>query len=254
MFQRQGQDSEREVLHMDNTLNSEFPQAISLPVSPTWCLFTYVASTATEYWNSEPEDEDRDGASSHGTGPGVSYLEMLNDALAFPSTTGDGSEFMEGSTSTSNNSTGINLNQAFNTATSIPSALSSNPASENMDIGWASYNSSSTSNGGYGTTTASYDFGLTPATPAQGFPFDNADYLATIVATTHSPQPDFLPLPGFTSVTVSAAPCSPYLVPQESKKVPDNPNKRLRISNITEENILPDNQHRKRSKPDKLSL
>ena len=35
MFQRQEQDSEREVLHMDNTLNSEFPQAISLPVSPT---------------------------------------------------------------------------------------------------------------------------------------------------------------------------------------------------------------------------
>ena len=33
-----------------------------------------------------------------------------------------------------------------------------------------------------------------------------------------------------------------------------NPKKRLRISNLTEENILPDNQRRKRTKPDKLSL
>jgi hypothetical protein len=209
-----------------------------------------------EYWNSEPEDEDRTS-----TGMSESYLDMLNDP-SFPSTIG--SDFTVGSTS--NDST--NFNHAFNTgtgtATSIPSVASDLPVSnnpENVDIlHWVSYDPSSNT----GATT--YNFDLMPAA-AQGpeCSFDNdEDYRDLvrrfgfdsdpIMATSHSPhlEPDLLlPLPVFAS---GSSPPGSYLVPQDSERVPDNPNKRLRISDITEENILPDNHCRKRSKPDKLSL
>jgi len=107
-------------------------------------------STTAEYWNSEPEDS-------------MSYLDMLNDA-SFLSTIG--SEFTEAG-STGNYST----NHAFDTATSISSALGSIPRPENMDTHWALHDPSS--NHSSGATT--YNFDLMPAA-AQGCSFDNVDY------------------------------------------------------------------------------
>ena len=62
------------------------------------------------------------------------------------------------------------------------------------------------------------------------------------VAMAHSPQPElFLPLPP--PVVDPSPPDSPKLMPQDSLPGPNNPNKRLRISDLTEENILPDHEH-----------
>jgi len=62
---------------------------------------------------------------------------------------------------------------------------------------------------------------------------------------------DLFPLT--TPVVDPFTPDSPNLVPQDSIRIPVNPNKRFRISNFTEENILPDNERRKRSKPERLT-
>jgi hypothetical protein len=193
-------------------------------------LFTPIASTAAEYWNSESEDA------------GMSYLDMLNDPF-LPSTVG--AEFNEANTSTDDNFT-----RPFDTATSIAGDLSSN--TENMDLGWPLH-----SNGPRGVSAA-YNFDFMDDSD-QGYLYCKADYSARfrfdpIAATAHSShQPDlFLPLP--TCVVDSPPPDSPNPVPQVNIRVPDNPNKRLRISNFTEENILPENERRKRSKPDRLTL
>src|ERR1700678_2848225 len=96
-------------------------------------------------------------------------------------------------------------------------------------------------------------------TSDQGYPYHDMGYLACFrfdptVATAHSSQPGdlFLPLP--THSVDPPTPDSPKLAPQESIQVPHNPNKRLRISDFTEENILPGNERQKRSKPEKLTL
>jgi hypothetical protein len=181
-----------------------------------------------EYWNSEPEDS-------------MSYLDILNDP-SFPPTTGG--EFTEAGPS-GNDFT----NHTFDAANSIGSDLSNIP--ENVDMSWALYDASSSST----STAPTYNFDHTPAA-AQGYSFSDVDYLPRFrfgptIATDNSPHPNpFLPPP----VVGPSPPVSPNLVPQESVMFPDNPKKRLRISNITEENILPDNQRRKRSRPDKLSL
>jgi hypothetical protein len=192
-------------------------------------LFVPIASTAAEYWNSESED-------------GMSYLNMLNDP-SLPSTVR--AEFNEANTSTDDN-----FIHAFNTAPPITSGLSRN--TENMDLSWPLH-----SNGPSGVS-AGYNFDFMDASD-QGYPYRNVDYSARFrfdptAATAHlSQQPDlFLPLP--TCVADSPPPDSPNSVPQDSIRVPDNPNKRLRISNFTEENILPKNERRKRSKPDRLTL
>lgn len=124
-------------------------------------------------------------------------------------------------------------------------------------MSWALYNTStsSTSDG-----AATYDLDRMLTEVDQGYPYNNAHHsspfmLDPTISIARSPQPDLfqvLPPP----VVDSSSPGAPNLEPQESVRVPDNPNnlKRLRISNITEENILPENQRRKRSKPDKLSL
>jgi hypothetical protein len=99
-----------------------------------------------------------------------------------------------------------------------------------------------------------YNFDFIPASE----PYRDMDYLAHFrfnptVATAHFPQPElFLPVPPH--VVDSPPPDSPKLMPQDSLPGPQNPNKRLRLSDLTEENILPDHERRKRSKPDKLTL
>ena len=169
----------------------------------------------------------------------MSYLDMLNDPL-LPSTVG--AEFNEANTSTDDN-----FIHPFDTAPSIASDLSSN--TENMDLSWPLH-----SNGPSGA----YNFDFMDVSD-QGYPYRNVDYSARFrfdpaAATAHSSQqPElFLPLP--TCVVDSPPPDSPNPAPQDSIRVPDNPNKRLRISNFTEENIPPENERRKRSKPDRLTL
>jgi len=191
------------------------------------------ASTTAEYWNSEPEE-------------GLSYLDLLNDP-SFPSTTGG--EFGQAD----NASTRSHVNHAVGTASSIASNLSS--GTEDIDMSWPLYNAGSNIPG----STSTFNFNLTPASDSDlGYPSHNMDYLARFrfeptAATAHSPQPDlFLPLPP--PIVESSPPGTHSLVPQDIIHVRDNPNKRLRISNITEENILPDHERRKRSKPEKLNI
>ena len=95
----------------------------------------------------------------------------------------------------------------------------------------------------------------------QGYSYPNIDYLARsgfrfdpTVATGHSSQLDnlFLPPPIHAIDSIPSDP--PNAVPDNGIRVPHNPNKRLRISDFTEENILPDNERRKRSKPERLIL
>ena len=73
-------------------------------------------------------------------------------------------------------------------------------------------------------------------------------------ATAHSSQLGDLFLPPSTHAVDSPPPDSPDSAPQDGIRVPHNPNKRLRISDFTEENILPENERRKRSKPERLTL
>ncbi|KIJ97242.1 hypothetical protein K443DRAFT_10019 [Laccaria amethystina LaAM-08-1] len=150
----------------------------------------------------------------------VSYLDMLNDP-SFPPTT---------------------------------SVISAPGVPENVDMSWASYDASSSSP----TPAPTYNFDNTPAA-AQRYFFGNVDYLPSGLtfgptkATDNFPEPQ--PNPFLPPLIVDPSPpVSPNLVPQESVVFPDNPHKWLRIPHFTEENILPDNQSRKRSKPDKLSL
>jgi hypothetical protein len=100
----------------------------------------------------------------------------------------------------------------------------------------------------------------------QGYPYptSNMDYLATpsrsgfmfdpTMAKGHSSQRDNLFLPPPTHAVDSFHSDSSNSVPDNEIRVPHNPNKRLRISDFTEENVLPDNERRKRSKPDRLIL
>jgi len=231
MFPRQG----REVLQMNHSLNSEFPSFahnLSDVFSP--CPMP-IASTTAEYWNSEPEDAD------------FSYVNMLNNP-SFPSTTVTGGEFGE----VDNMSTpGNNINHTFDTTTSLAGDLGSN--TENMDISWSVH-----SNGPSGGSESAGDFDFTQASDP-GYPYHETDSLARFrynptAPMAHSPQPDlFLPLALTTPVVDPSTPDSPNSVPHDSIRIPDNPNKRLRISNLTEENILPDNERRKRSKPERLT-
>lgn len=64
MFSSQGDPDE--VLYKNYDLNSEFQ--VPMLSLLTRCSFTPIASTAAEYWNSEPEDN-------------MSYLDMLNDLI-----------------------------------------------------------------------------------------------------------------------------------------------------------------------------
>jgi hypothetical protein len=172
----------------------------------------------------------------------MTYLDIMNDPL-LPSTTGAASD--EVNTFTHNN-----VDQAFNSGTSIAAGdLSSN--TENMDNSWPSH-----ANDPSGTSAYNFDF---MDTSDQGYPYHDMGYLARFgfdltAATAHSSQPGdlFLPLP--THSVDPSTPDSPNLAPQESIQVPHNPNKRVRISDFTEENILPDDERRKRSKPEKLTL
>jgi hypothetical protein len=178
-----------------------------------------LASTAAEYWNSESED-----AMSYSD----SYSDMMNDLL-LPSTD-----------TTTISSASDNFNQAFNTGTQAAALIatgdfSRNTMTENVDTGM-SWPSHSNSPSGLGTSAYNSDF---VETLDQGYPYPNMDYLAHFefnptVATPHSSQLDNLFLPPPTHVVDS--------VPEDSIQVLHNPNKRLRISDFTEENILPDNE------------
>ena len=143
-----------------------------------------------------------------------------------------------------------NANQAFDSGTSIAAGdLSSN--TENMDMSWPSH-----SNGPSGTSAYNFDF---MDASDQGYPYHDMGYLARFrfdptAATAHSSQPADLFLPPQIHSVDPPTPDSPNIAPQNSIQVPHNPNKRLRISDFTEENILPDNERRKRFKPEKLTL
>lgn len=149
-----------------------------------------------------------------------------------------------------NTSTHDNVNQGFDTGTSIAADdLSSN--TENMDMSWPSH-----SNGPSGTSAYNFDF---MEASDQGYPYHNMDYLARFrfdptAATAHSSQPGDLFLPPPTHAVDPPPPDSPNSAAQDSIRVPHSPNKQLRISDFTEENILPDNERRKRSKPERLTL
>jgi hypothetical protein len=206
-------------------------------------LFTAIlASTAAEYWNSESED-----ATSYSD----SYSDMMNDLL-LPSTD-----------TTTISSASDNFNQAFNTGTQAAASIatgdfSRNTVTENVDTGM-SWPSHSNSPSGLGTSAYNSDF---VETSNQGYLYPDMDYLAHFefdstaltAATPHSSQPDNLFLPPPTHVVDSFPSDSPNSVPEDSIQVLHNPNKRLRISDFTEENILPDNERRKRSKPERLIL
>ena len=174
----------------------------------------------------------------------MSYLDMMNDPLL---PLAIGAAFGE-----VNASTHDNANQAFDSGTSIAASdLSSNAESENMDMSWPLH-----SNGPSGTSAYNFDF---MDASDQGYPYQDMGYLARFrfdptAATAHSSQPADLFLPPQTHSVDPPTPDSPNLAPPDSIQVPHNPNKRLRISDFTEENILPDNERRKRFKPEKLTL
>ena len=109
-----------------------------------------IASTTTEYWNSESED-------------GMSYFDTVNNAL-LPLTIGT----VFGKANTSNHD---NDNQAFDIGTSIATAsdnLSSN--TENIDMSWPLH-----SNGPSGTSAYNFDF---MDASDEGYPYHNMNYLA----------------------------------------------------------------------------
>ena len=179
--------------------------------------------TAAEYWNSESED-------------GTSYIDMINDLL-LPSTdahtTTIGAEFrkLEGETVTSTND---NFNQAFDT-----SSHSNSPSG--LQVVASAYNS---------------DF---MDTSDQSYQYANMDYLTSFnfnptTATAPSSQHEDLFLPPSTQIIDPFHSDSPNSALEVGIRVPHNLNKRLRISDFTEENILPDNERRKRSKPERLIL
>ena len=192
-------------------------------------MFVAIASTTAEYWNPESED-------------GMSYLEAVNNAL-LPSTIG--AAFGEANTSNHDN-----VNQAFDIGTLIATDdLSSN--TENIDMSWPSH-----SNGSSGTSAYNFDF---MDASDEGYPYHNMNYLARFrfdptTATAHSSQLGNLFLPPSTHAIDSPLPDSSNSAPQDGIQVPHNPNKWLRISDFTEENILPENERRKRSKPERLTL
>ena len=172
---------------------------------------------------------------------------MMNDPL--PSTTGTASEEV-------NTFTHENVNQAFkfqlwNFDSRRWSQQRHREHGHKLAIAckWSQWNCS-------GTSAYSFDF---IDTLDQGYPYHDMGYLACFrfdptAATAHSSQPGdlFLPLP--THSVDPSTPDSPNLAPQDSIQVLHNPNKWLRISNFTEENILPDNECWKRSKPEQLTL
>ena len=254
MFASQGV-KENEVLYTPAakyTPNSEFPTFYTYNYNSNVIYFLAVASTAEEYWNSESEDGYRS-----------SYFDMINDVdLLLPSTDAlrpttivADSESREVETSTNNN-----FNQAFDLMTASIAA-SGDPshnvtaATENTDMSWPSMASHSNSPSVLGTSAYNSDF---MDTSDQNYPYPNMDYLAYFsfipTAATHSSQPNDLFLPPPTQVVHSFHSNSPNIVPEDSNRAPHNLNKRLRISDFTEENILPDNEHRKRSKPERLIL
>src|SRR5271155_124110 len=160
----------------------------------------------------------------------MSYLDVMNDVL-LPSTIG--AVFGEANTLNHNN-----INQAFNIGTSIATDdLSSN--TENIDMSWLSH-----SNGSSGTSAYNFDF---MDASDEGYPYHNTNTLARFrfdptAATAHSSQLGDLFLPPSTHAVDSPLPDSPNSAPQDGIQVPHNPNKRLRISDFTEENILPENE------------
>ena len=260
MFASQGV-KENEVLYTPAakyTPNSEFPTFYTYNYNSNVIYFMAVASTAEEYWNSESEDGYRS-----------SYFDMINDVDLLlpltnalrPTTIVADSESREVETSTNDN-----FNQAFDLMTASIAA-SGDPshnvtaATENTDMSWPSMASHSNSPSVLGTSASAYNSDFMPVdTSDQSYPYPNMDYLAhfsfvpTASAATHSSQPNNLFLPPPTQVVHSFHSNSPNIVPEDSNRAPHNLNKRLRISDFTEENILPDNERRKRSKPERLIL
>lgn len=150
-------------------------------------------------------------------------------------TTTIGAEFrkLEEETVTSTND---NFNQAFDT-----SSHSNSPSG--LQVVASAYNS---------------DF---MDTSDQSYQYANMDYLASFnfnptTATAPSSQHEdlFLPLAPSTQVVDPFHSDSPNSALEVGIRVPHNLNKQLRISDFTEENILPDNERRKRSKPERLIL
>jgi hypothetical protein len=193
-----------------------------------------IASTAEEYWNSEPEDS------------GLSYLDLMN-CLPLPSTIGGGFSEVENSSAGGVRDKYLALETTTTTAGNL--ILSDTADAEDMDAGWPLRSS-----GPSEAPASAYNFDFMPTSDS----YNNMDSFAHFrlnptVSTAHSPRPElFLPLP--LSAIDSSPPDSPKLMPQGSLPGPINPNKRLRISDLTEENILPDHERRKRSKPDRLTL
>ena len=236
------------------TPNSEFPTFYTYNYNSNVIYFMAVASTAEEYWNSESEDGYRS-----------SYFDMINDVDLLlpltdalrPTTIVADSESREVETSTNDN-----FNQAFDLMTASITASGDpshnvNAATENTDMSWPSMASHSNSPSVLGTSAYNSDF---MDTSDQSYPYPNMDYLAHFsfvpTAATHSSQPNdlFRVLPPPTQAVHSFHSNSPNIVPEDSNRAPHNLNKRLRISDFTEENILPDNERRKRSKPERLIL
>jgi hypothetical protein len=223
---------EREILHMNYTLNCEFLMSPSTHNLSADVIFIHAASTAAEYWNSEPEDS------------GLPYLDLMRYP-SLPST-------ISGEFSELDNTSTHDVGYPCDTTTSRAGGLSFSSDAENMDTSWPLHSSGA-------SAAPPYNFDFTMSALDQdygGYPNHDTDSLAhfrfdPIAAMAYSPQPElFLPVPP--PVVDSSPPDSPKLVPQDSLRVPDN--KRLRISDLTEENILPDHERRKRSKPDRLTL